>query len=163
MKQPPQIKDIATASGVKPQTVYNTIANDSHSRQMPEILCASCALYNERRTTGKDLLNEMHEQGGVSDQLIKAFASTFKLPFVEAKDLLGVLHEIDRNIKSIEVCEIAETKRLGVHASFVLDDMYFQVHSNGLDLTLYIGTLPFDGSIEQILIILSCLLMGKNN
>jgi hypothetical protein len=162
MKQPPQIKDIATASGVKPQTVYNTIANDSHSRQMPEILCASCALYNERRTTGKDLLAEMHEQGQLSDQLVKAFSHQFKTSFAWAKDLLGILNDTQKR-HTIEVCEISETKRLGVHASFMIQGLSFQLSEGDLCSTLHFGGNTFNGSIDELINILSCLFKGKNN
>ena len=158
MKHPPRIKDIATASGVKYQTVFNTLHNGTRSRQMPEILCASCALYNERRATGKDLMDEMHEQGGLNDALAHAFALQFQIPFTEGRELLGFMHEVQSKFKEVEVCEVAKTKRLGVHISFDVKGLYFQAHANGFDMTLYVGHLPFKGSIDELITVLSTLL-----
>lgn len=161
MKKLPTLKDLQNSTKQSYAVIQRAVGSENRGYAYPEILCASCALYNERRTTGMDFIQEMRDQGGLQDRLTRAFSTTFNITFVEARDLLGFLCEVDRQLKgSIELCEIANTKMLGVHALFMLNDMYFQVHSNGFNLTLHIGHLPFKGSIDELITILSCLFKG---
>ena len=158
--KPPTQKSIATAVGITSRHVGRVYAGEQQNYAV---------IFETAKQCGKaslayiDCIMDAMLTDGLQDNTVTAFASVHKVSQQEARELLGFLCELqDSKVQDMHV-SIACTRRLGVHAIIEIDGLLIQAVANGLDLTIHIGHLPFKGSIEQCVSILTALLRGINN
>ena len=159
MRKPPTQKQIAVTAGVKQKTADKYFSGETASNPALSFetakQCGKTSLENINCIM-QDMLDGLH------DNTVIAFALVHKVSQQDARQLLGFLSALQESKVQISHVAIACTRRLGVHAIIDCAGLYIQAVANGLDLTIHIGHLPFAGSIEECITILTALNRGIN-